>query len=94
MFNRYIRIILILIVPMAVLGCSEAYFEGAIDRNWGRSFETAKYNQLVNPQAEKNLGPVVGLEGRPAEKIVGTYLEGPKPQQGCSSPKLGVLTTK
>ncbi len=46
-------------------GCSSSgpvYEETLLDKNWGRSVETAKYNQILNPDAGKNLTPVEGLE--------------------------------
>jgi hypothetical protein len=56
-------------------GGSRNLFEGetALDKNWGRSYETAKYNQMVNPNAGKNLEPVVGLGGVATENTVNKY---------------------
>ena len=34
--------------------------------NWGKSFESAKNNQILNPDAGKNLDPVVGIDGQAA----------------------------
>jgi hypothetical protein len=51
-------------------GCSSSgpvYEETLLDKNWGRSVETAKYNQILNPDAGKNLTPVEGLDGKAAE---------------------------
>lgn len=47
--------------------------ETTLDRNWGRSLESAKYNQILNPDASKNLEPVVGLDGQSAEKNMDKY---------------------
>jgi hypothetical protein len=47
-----------------------------LDKNWGKSFESAKYNQILNPEAGKNLEPVVGLDGQAAEITLGTYRNG------------------
>src|SRR5512139_232096 len=44
--------------------------ETALDRNWGRSYESAKYNQIANPNAGKSLKPVEGLDGQPAANVV------------------------
>jgi hypothetical protein len=41
--------------------------------NWGRSFETAKYNQILNLDAEKNLDVVDGLDGIAGEKSMENY---------------------
>jgi len=43
------------------------------DRNWGRSHGTAIYNQMLNPDAAKNLDPVSGLDGVAAEHNVEKY---------------------
>ena len=57
-------------------GCSSSgpvYEETLLDKNWGRSVETAKYNQILNPDAGKNLTPVEGLDGKAAENSVQKY---------------------
>jgi hypothetical protein len=47
--------------------------DSTIDRNWGRSHGTAIYNQMLNPDAAKNLDPVSGLDGVAAEHNVKKY---------------------
>jgi hypothetical protein len=47
--------------------------ETALDRNWGRSYESAKYNQIANPDAGKSLAPVEGLSGVAADNSVKNY---------------------
>ena len=42
-------------------------------RNWGKSYETAKYQQILNPEADKNLKPVESLDGQAAENDVQRY---------------------
>ncbi|MEJ2660728.1 MAG: hypothetical protein P8Z73_08400 [Desulfobacteraceae bacterium] len=44
-----------------------------LDQNWGRSVETARYNQTLNPQAGQNLEPVEGLDGHSAENALEAY---------------------
>lgn len=44
-----------------------------LDKNWGKSFESAKSDQILNPEAGQNLDPVVGLDGQAAERTLGTY---------------------
>jgi len=63
---------------LLISGCSGTtpyHKESLLERNWGRSYETAIYNQMVNPDADKNLEPVVGLDGTAAEHNVGKYKE-------------------
>ena len=57
-------------------GCSSSgpvYEETLLDKNWGRSVETAKYNQILNPDAGKNLTPVEGLSGKATDNSVQKY---------------------
>jgi hypothetical protein len=42
-----------------------------VELDFGTSYNLAKFNQIYNPEAEKNLDPVVGLDGR----TVGITLE-------------------
>lgn len=44
-----------------------------LDQNWGRSVETVRYNQTLNPAAGQNAAPVEGLDGASAEQIIETY---------------------
>ena len=62
------------IIAIGCFGCAQfnlADTESQLDKNWGRSFESAKYNQILNPEAEKNLDPVEGLSGTYTEKLTG-----------------------
>jgi hypothetical protein len=51
-------------------GCQGKIFtpvESKLDKNWGKAYEAAKHNQTLNPEAQKNETPVVGLDGEAAE---------------------------
>ncbi len=52
-----------------------------LNKNWGSAYNSAKQNQIANPEASKNLEPVVGLDGTAAEKAMKGY------QQGCDDGK-------
>ena len=65
----------ILAVMLSCSGTPVADKETLLDRNWGRSLETAKFRQTVNPDAEKNLDPVVGLDGKASVHNVDKYQE-------------------
>ena len=57
-------------------GCSSSgpvYEETLLEKNWGRSVETAKYNQILNPDAGKDLTPVEGLSGKASDNSVKKY---------------------
>ena len=69
------------IIALAIsLGCAgkPAQRETMLDKNWGKSFESMKYNQILHPDAGKNLDPVVGLDGQAAEQVMDRYREDSK----------------
>ena len=47
---------------------------GALEDDYGKSFNTAKYGQILNPGASKNLEPVTGLDGKALEVIMDKYV--------------------
>jgi len=55
-------------------GCSSSagplHKETLLEKNWGRSVETAKYNQILNPEAGKDLTPIEGLSGKAVNNAV------------------------
>ena len=76
MLNRCLMMIGIITITLVVFSCSgttPTYKPTLLDRNWGRSYETARYMQIVNPDAEKNLDPVLGLNGTAANHNVNKY---------------------
>lgn len=96
MLSKTITFIIGAVVAAGIMGCSQhavGQRESRLDKNWGRSFESARYSQILNPEAEKNLEPVKGLGGPVAERIMEGYT-------GCGvskqkpSTKYGVGTTK
>ena len=60
-------------------------WDSALESNWGRSIESAKYMQTKNPEASKNMKPVVGLEGPAAERVMKNYIEKSAQKQESSS---------
>ena len=69
---------LFLVFGMSVFGCSSIsnQHDNLLDKNWGRSFETAKYNQIIDHEAGKKAGPVTGLDGMASENNRERYLQG------------------
>jgi len=66
---RYLTIIAITTALLAFSACGKKpYFEKEtmLDRNWGHAYESAKSNQILNPEASKNLDPVTGMDGQAA----------------------------
>lgn len=64
-----------------IIGCAGP---SMLDQNWGRSVETARYSQTLNPEAEKNLEPVEGLDGKSAQNTMEAYQKGFMKQEKSS----------
>ena len=76
MLKRHFLIIGIFTGLLFISSCSGTtpYSKDSMtDRNWGRSHGTAIYNQMMNPDADKNLDPVLGIDGSAAEYNVEKY---------------------
>ena len=73
MLRTIVKIILNTLLMAGIAGVFGCAQQTALSKNWGRSFETARYNQTLNPEAEKNLEPVVGLEGPAAEHVMNDH---------------------
>ena len=52
-----------------VFGCVES----RVAMDYGTSYQLQKYNQTLNPEAEKNTAPVTGMSGQAAQNAVDTY---------------------
>ncbi len=68
----------LLTIALVAAGCSRLPVnqETMLDWNWGRSYEAQKFNQMANPYAWQNTEPVVGVDGKIAERNVRIYQEG------------------
>ena len=47
-----------------------------VEMDYGTSFKLAKFNQILSPEAEKNLEPVTGFDGGAAQTTIGRYKKG------------------
>jgi hypothetical protein len=77
MARRLLFLFAIIMAVVTVAGCGGktlcAWYPTHTDLNWGRSYEMAKYNQILNPEASENLDPVEGVPGRVSETVVAKY---------------------
>jgi hypothetical protein len=76
MLNRYLILITFMSIFWMVVSCSgttPAHEQSLLERNWGRSLESMRYMQMVDPEAGKNLDPVEGLDGNASENNVNKY---------------------
>jgi hypothetical protein len=74
MIKKSLIIIGIIVAVLLVTACSGT--ETLSQRNWGKSYETAVYNQMVNPDANKSLNPVDSLDGQASENNMQKYRDG------------------
>ena len=44
-----------------------------LELDYGTSFNLAKFNQVAHPEAERNLEPVIGLDGQAAKASLDKY---------------------
>jgi hypothetical protein len=67
--------ILIFAALLFSTGCGKLFTleESRVDKKWGVAYEAAKHNQILNPNAQKNQAPVVGLDGQAAERNMDAY---------------------
>jgi hypothetical protein len=79
MLKKSLIIIGITAVVSMVSACSGT--ETLSQQNWGKSYETAVYNQMVNPDADKTLNPVDSLDGQAAENNLQRYRSGFKAEE-------------
>lgn len=63
----------ILCIALAVFLISACAGPTRVDKNFGRSVKQARVNQILNPEAEKNLEPVTGLDGKAAKAGIEKY---------------------
>jgi PBP1b-binding outer membrane lipoprotein LpoB len=68
----YILVVLVLIF-LILTGCVGP---SRLEMDYGTSYKLAKFNQTLNPEAEKNLEPVTGFDGGAAQATVGKYRKG------------------
>jgi len=61
-----------LLMLVLILGCGPTRLE----MDYGTSYQLQKHSQTLNPQAEKNKNPVVGLNGKAAQNAVEKYQKG------------------
>ena len=57
---------------VALAGCAQSRLE----MDYGTSHKLAIYNQTLNPDAEKNLAPAEGMDGKAAQATVDKYEKG------------------
>lgn len=62
-------------VVLTILFLAGCAHYGALEDDFGKSYDMAKYGQTLNPGASKNLEPVTGLNGEASEANMDKYIE-------------------
>lgn len=70
MIKKYL--ILISLAGMSLAGCTTSQ----VEKDYGNSFRLTKSNQMLNPEAGKNLDPAYGLDSHAALIIMEKYRTG------------------
>jgi len=69
--RRAVLCILCFALAIFLLACAAR--PTRVQKNFGKSVEQAKVNQILDPEAEKNLEPVTGLDGKAAKGAIEKY---------------------
>ena len=71
--RRGLRIILVIVIGAVQLAACTSSMTGRVEMDHGTSYQLALHNQILNPDAEKNLAPVYGFEGAAAQATLEKY---------------------
>jgi hypothetical protein len=63
----------ILSTTLAIFLISACAQSTRLDKDYGRSVKQARVNQILDPEAEKNLEPVTGLDGKASQASIEKY---------------------
>jgi hypothetical protein len=63
-------ILLTLIAIFLIFACAGP---SRLDKDYGKSIKQARSNQVLHPEAEKNLDPVIGMDGKAAQAGIEKY---------------------
>lgn len=80
MFIKYFTSSIIVFAALFA-GCSSPTL---LDQHWGRSAETARFSQTLNPDAAEENNPVTGMDGQSAVNTHNGYRDSFKQQEASS----------
>jgi len=72
MKNKIIVLACVCSALLVTVGCGPT----RVEMDYGTSFQLQKFNQTLNPEAERNLEPVAGISGTAAQSNVEKYEKG------------------
>ncbi|MGA1863856.1 MAG: hypothetical protein ACMUHX_02215 [bacterium] len=71
MIRNYTVLLIVMIWVLFSAGCASR--PSRLEMNYGTSFFLSKFNQTLNPEAEKSLEPVTGLDSYVALENIKNY---------------------
>ena len=93
MLARYLGIITSIALLCSLLGCASTFYpdgKTSMDRNLGKSYESAKYDQILNPEADMNRQPVVELDGKASAIVLQKYWKSFEGKKGTKTYNLNL----
>lgn len=82
--KKTMKFIGIILFFCGLSGCTMHQKITLVDQNWGRSYETARFSQIINPEAGDDMAMVMGLDGVAAKNNYDTYQNDFKKQESSS----------
>lgn len=79
-----------LLAVTVLAGCAPA--SPRLDAKFGDAVNTAKAQQIINPDASRNTNPVAGIDGQAANAIINNYHKSYEAPAPASSGVIGVVT--
>ena len=74
---KKILVVIGLIASLSVVaGCTSWMQPGRVETDWGTAYKLSIFNQTLDPEAEKNVEPVIGLGGAEANLNMERYRKG------------------
>ena len=67
---KIVIIIGLISIAVIITGCTGP---SRLETDFGTSYNNAKFGQILNPEAERNLEPVYGMDGPAAKMTVDKY---------------------
>jgi hypothetical protein len=84
-----IKLLLTLTLTLTLFFLVNCAGPSRLEMDFGTSAKLAKFNQTLNPEAEKNLEPVTELDARTAQRAYDQYL---KSFEKTTAPTTGPVT--
>lgn len=66
----------IVVIMVSASASFAQMWKSRVEMDYGTSYNLQKYNQILNPDAGKNLEPVEGLDGEAAKSVMDNYRKG------------------